>query len=271
MSEQTFDEFAQDGGAAEFTLTLGNVIAMGYNTPEKLHLDSAHYPIFDESYRAKLNRKIVQHYALREIGSETVEQFVFYLGRNMCEGMDYFNQLYKSQAEKIDWLSTTLMDNESNSNDVAQSSSKSSSTQHNESKGKSDSQSDNHTKAQSVNNELPQTATEGDYRNYATSSNVTDSDVTGTSHGTSESSSDSTANSSTDFSHSDNTGNATAHTQGYSGMSPSQLLQQYRDTMLNIDNMVIDSLDRCFMGVWGGGDNMRSPQLGVYYPNIGRF
>lgn len=54
------------------------------------------YPIFDESYRAQLNDKIIRHFYFREIGFETLAQFRWYMARTMNENMPYFNQLYNS-------------------------------------------------------------------------------------------------------------------------------------------------------------------------------
>lgn len=55
------------------------------------------YPIFDESYRAELNLKIVQHFYMWEIGQETAGLFAFTLNEKMRSIMPYYNQLYKSQ------------------------------------------------------------------------------------------------------------------------------------------------------------------------------
>lgn len=54
------------------------------------------YPIFDESYRAQLNDKIIRHFYFREIGFETLAQFRWYVRNTMFENMPYFNQLYNS-------------------------------------------------------------------------------------------------------------------------------------------------------------------------------
>lgn len=55
------------------------------------------FPIFDESYRAPLEDKILKHYYTREIGCETVALWKFFLARRMNEIMPYYNQLYKSE------------------------------------------------------------------------------------------------------------------------------------------------------------------------------
>lgn len=55
------------------------------------------FPIFDETYRAPLEKKIMRHYYRREIGFETAGLFKHYLCVKMTEIMPYYNQLYKSQ------------------------------------------------------------------------------------------------------------------------------------------------------------------------------
>lgn len=55
------------------------------------------YPIFDESYRRVLNKKILLHYYTREIGTETVGLWKLRLKTKMGEIMPYYNQMYKSE------------------------------------------------------------------------------------------------------------------------------------------------------------------------------
>lgn len=54
------------------------------------------YPIFDENYREKLNKKILDHYDFYEIGQETPYLFKLFLNRTMNEIMPYYNEIYKS-------------------------------------------------------------------------------------------------------------------------------------------------------------------------------
>lgn len=54
------------------------------------------FPIFDESYRNILENKILMHYYTREIASETVGLWKFWLRTKMNEIMPYYNQLYRS-------------------------------------------------------------------------------------------------------------------------------------------------------------------------------
>lgn len=55
------------------------------------------YPIFDENYRATLNRNILYHYYENEIGFETAALFRFYLNQKLNEIMPYYNTLYQKQ------------------------------------------------------------------------------------------------------------------------------------------------------------------------------
>lgn len=254
MMVQDLSMYAIKDSMADYTLTLGNLIARGYDTDEKLHLSAAYYPIFDESYRAKLNEKIVAHYALREIGSETPQMFLFYLGRTMREQMEYFNQLYVSAQHKFDPFVTSDIRQEMDSTNVNESSGKSSGSQSNESTASSTSDTKADNSSMTFNSEFPQTRID-DFRQYATSASQTDS--TGNTHTATQQNSTATATSTsdTDYAHSSDKGNSVSHTIGTSG-SQSQLLLDWRNTMLNIDLMVIGSLEDLFMGMWGSGDSM---------------
>ena len=257
---QDLSMYAIRDSMADYTLTLGNLIARGYDTDEKLHLSSAYYPIFDEAYRAKLNDKIVAHYALREIGSETPQMFVFYLGRTMREQMDYFNQLYLSARKKFDPFITSDVWQTMDSTATNESSAKSTGTQSNKSSATSTSDTTANNSSMTSNSEFPQTRID-DFRKYATTASQTDS--TGDTHTatTQDSTATASSESNTDYSHSSDKGNTTSHTSGTSG-SQSQLLTDWRNTMLNIDLMVINSLEDLFMGMWGSGDNMTNiPQM----------
>jgi hypothetical protein len=55
------------------------------------------FPVFDESYRKPLEKKILKHFYTREIGFESVGLWKLKLDTKMNEIMPYFNQLYKSE------------------------------------------------------------------------------------------------------------------------------------------------------------------------------
>lgn len=62
------------------------------------------YPIFDKDYKIPLEKKILRHYYLREIGFETLGIWKLKLNDKLNEIMPYFNQLYKSELLKFNPL-----------------------------------------------------------------------------------------------------------------------------------------------------------------------
>ena len=181
------------------------------------------YPIFREEYRETLNKKIVDHYWNREIGTETVQLFRLAMRRRMNEIMPYYNQLYLSELHNIDPFITTSMrhatDTESesaNSSDV-------------ESTNKADS------KSRSVNSEFPQVKLAND-SDYATNASDAIGGTTGESTVSERGSNDGKSSSET-------------VSTGFTG-SMSSLLMEYRNTFLNIDLEIINNLDDLFMSIW---------------------
>ena len=65
------------------------------------------FPIFDESYREILCRKILKHYYTREICEESVGLWKLRLDTRMNEIMPYYNQLYKSELLEFNPLYDT--------------------------------------------------------------------------------------------------------------------------------------------------------------------
>lgn len=253
-------EYAVVDRMGDYTPTLGNLIAWGLDTDDKLGL--ADYPLYDESHRDALNRKIVRHYLLREIGAETEDMFVFYLRRTMFEQMDYLNQLYESAALKFDPFVTTDMTGESESNSKSSSSGKSSGSQSSSTNTSGSNRTTADNSSMTFNSEFPQTRID-DFRKFATSASQTDSKGTTDSESTQSSVSKADSQSTTDFQHSDESGSGVTRTHGFSG-SKAQLLADWRRTMLNIDMMVVEGLEPCFMQLLGSGDMLTS---GPVWPN----
>lgn len=67
-------------------------------------IDLQSYPIFLETHRAELNQKIIDHFYFREIGFETAELFNFHLRRTMNEIMPYYNRLFETELLEFDPL-----------------------------------------------------------------------------------------------------------------------------------------------------------------------
>lgn len=181
------------------------------------------YPIFDENYRDTLNKKLIEHYYMDEIGSETLQLFIFRINRNMHEIMPYYNQLYKSAQLEFDPL------NGFNMVEITQG------TENSNAKANSTGTSNGNGK--NLFNDTPQNAIGGGdilSQKYATSITL-DETQTNT---TSQSNSDSTRGRT-----------ETRTSKGSQYHNPSELLNSYRETLLNIDMMVIedDKISSCFM------------------------
>lgn len=223
---------------ATFTLTLAEVMEI---EPD-IGLDS--YPIFDETYRDVLNGKIIDQFLNREIGQETIELFRHALRRKMNQIMPLYNQHYLASQIQFDPLSTV------NLKTLANTAGTSGTT------GTSDNTATSGSKSRAVASDFPQVALSGngDYASSA-SDNVSDTTSTGTA---------SEESTTTENAESDST------TTGYQGHAP-ELLFRYRQTLVNVDMMILDELETLFMLVWSNGDEF-TERAGVdYYPYWSRF
>ena len=256
MSEHLFSDLAFPGTKSDYTIILGELIAMGNNTPESMNLVS--YPIYDEKYRDILNHKIMAHFALREIGQETFEQFRFYLGRTMNEIMPLYNQLYESAAKKFDPLSTTDITSVMDSTNTSEASAKNTSEAETKGDTTTTATSKATTDGESYDSEIPQTGLTDDFARYATHANKTHGVSNNDSTNQQNSQSTSNAVNATDYQSEQGKGNTVSHTSGYSGIPAQQLLSMWRNNMLNIDMMIINDLETAglFMGLWGGYDSI---------------
>lgn len=81
----------------------GETESKGFNTLEEIltqaapHVFDFNFPIFDESYRLVLEKKILRHYYTREIGEETVGLWKLRMNTRLNEIMPYYNKLYESE------------------------------------------------------------------------------------------------------------------------------------------------------------------------------
>lgn len=285
----------------------------------KIFTSYPQYPIFDESYREELNKKILRHYYTREIGYETVGLWKFKLNTKMCEIMPYYNQLYKSAQLEFDPFndtdftrkkdfsnhgsyekedsrhnSSTIIGSttDEKSGSVNKTTSGSNTTDGSVTTADSYRDADDHdsttsitaddwvntsdtpqngltsvkngtylTSAQNTTRDDEDILTEHRNTSGSRNTNVTneqetttsgkdDTTTTDKSEGSSES--NTTSWNTGDESGSDNRlGNENEIIKGKTGgKSYSLLLQEYRETLLNIDMMVIDELSGLFMQLW---------------------
>lgn len=255
-----YSDLALADTGADVSIELGTLIALGYYTDDDLHLTADYYPIYDERHRDALNRRILEHYRMQEIGYETPQAFVFALGRRMAEIMPYYNQMYETQATRFDPLVTTDI-----WSDADMTGAQHTDSTHGE-QTYSDSDSTNTSTSQTDNNAIatestfPQTRLD-DLKKYATHGSQSDS--TSTVNSTGEQKATATAKQDArDTGDAHTTSNSKAHTKGVNG-SQAALIAQWRNIIINIDMMIVAELDDLFQRVWGSGDPMTTWPVGA--------
>ena len=226
---------------------------------------------FDESYRGVICRKILKHYYLREIGTETVGIWKLWMNTRLEEIMPYYNQLYKSALIEfnplydVDLKRTHNRKVDSTKQDdgtskVVSSGEKTESGSSGGTESGTSSGSSSNTK-KDLYSDTPQGAISGvENENYLTNARkVTDSGSTSgnTSGSSSGEYSSSSTNSSTVNGETSNTGTANSledYVENVSGKqgseSYSSMLLKFRETFLNIDVQVIEEFSDLFMGLW---------------------
>jgi hypothetical protein len=190
-----------------------------------------HYPIFEDTYKPRLDGLIIDRYWNREIGVESVDMFQLAMRRKMNEIMPFYNQLYASTKIEYDPLSTIDLHTISASD----------SSQTNDNTGTNNTTSASTSGSRSVNSETPQSILNGS-GDYATSA----SDANATSSVAAEANEESTQQSNAEAS-------GDTRTTGYQGAA-SDLIIRYRESLINVDLMVLAELDELFMGIWDTPD-----------------
>lgn len=231
-----------------FTMPLKSVIEATGGTVEVVNgisvitdgdIGLENYVIFDEAHRPMLNGMIIDHYWNREIGMETIPMFQLAVRRRMNEIMPVYNKLFESTLLEFDPLKTVDLSTVNNgtthqvSNNTAVGTGESS----------------NASQSRSVTSDTPQNMLRGN-ADYASGA----ADVNGTGTATNNSTEESDLISDIDT---DNT----STTSGYQGVV-SDLVMRYRESLINVDLMIIRELEDCFMLVWDNGDSYFSTSRG---------
>lgn len=228
-------------------------------------LDLQSYPIFEEEYRAVLNAKILSHYYFREIGQETANLFKVFFNRKMNEIMPYYNQLYLSTKIKIDPL--TRMDYQEifkgdieNLKNMVQSELDvgATSSQSNSNSGSSNVNSTTNS-SKNIFADTPQNQlmNQNVQNNYYASAVTTDFE-SGNSKSINEQQVENenlvNATSKRDKDEKETTTNYENYIKTIKGnnanRTDSEMLLEYRQTFINIDMMIIQELESCFMQLW---------------------
>lgn len=202
---------------------------------------------FDEEYRGVLCKKILKHYYLREIGCETVGIWLLWMNTKLEEIMPYYNKLYESELIKfnpmydVDW-------NRKGNKTGNESGSGSRSTSGNNSGTNTQSGTSSNTR-KDLYSDTPQGAlTAVESETYLTNARkISDSGETGVNGSTSGSYEDSESSSNKV----DTTENYVESVSGKQGTgSYSKMLNEFRETFLNIDMQVIEEFAEMFMELW---------------------
>lgn len=238
------------------------------------------FPIWLEAYRPILEKKILMHYFNKEIGLETVGLWKLYLEERLNLIMPYYNNLYETTVRDYDWLTDTDSTEQYAGNTAKQDTATFTSKEDVESNftGKitdngnetfsNNSAVTTHSSEDSTGNvlesDLPQANYAGvDYGTKLTESNnnvTTDTTQTTTASGESDrSNTTDTAQNATTGTIRDDTNKFDSNKDdvytrkrkgAFGARSLTDLLMQYRDSLINIDYMVINELSDLFMNIY---------------------
>lgn len=224
---------------AVFTIEFGELIDDGVD------VGLNDYPIFDEAYREHLNATIIDYFRYREIGVVPPKKFVHFFRRRLNLSMPYYNDMYRSQRIEFNPLYTTDIKTVNDEERTGERVGKSKSSD----EGASKATSVNEDESRSLFSTAPQQQLQGD-EDYA--STITDGK--GKAQNTTVSDSSNTTYS--DSEDVDKTlGKYISHVAGYSGINPGQALDAYRQSLINVDMLVLRDLEICFMQLWAANVN----------------
>lgn len=238
------------------------------------------FPIYDESYRLVLEKKILRHYYTREICEETVGLWKLRLEDRLNMIMPYFNEMYRSQVLEYNPLydvditrthegersgtntnrdtiarngsnSSTITDNGSGSRQTSSSSQGSTTGTHWDLYSDTPQGGINGVEGDTIDNMVylsnarKNTDSEGS-TGSGTEQETTTSTNTTTATGTNESSETRNGNETVN-----NTEEYTERVFGKQGSgSYSKLIADFRKAIINVDQMIIDELKDLFFGLW---------------------
>ena len=204
------------------------------------------FPIFDEEYRGVLERKILKHFYTREICEETVGLWKLRLDTRLNEIMPYYNKLYESELLEFNPLYTHNLTRKHDGRSNNESNETVNSTNHSVSNGNGSGT--NNGKSTDKYSETPQGAlTNVENGTYLTDARIIEDESSSSSNTHNESDGRGTV---TSNGNANTTENYLETVVGYEGNNASKLLQDYRDTFLNIDMLIIDELEDLFFQLW---------------------
>lgn len=198
---------------AKYTLEVRELIENGVDI-----FSNMQFPIFDESYRQILQDKITNHFYFREIGVETPGRFLFNLKARLNEIMPYYNKLYETTL-----LEQRILDNYDVTETFTRSTTNGGTVASTESRDNKE-----------LHSDTPQGRLSLDSGEYV-------SDITENSGG----------GSSTTESSQDGSETWTRTMKGNIGVqTDADAVEKYRNSLLNVDLLIINELNDLFMGVY---------------------
>lgn len=204
------------------------------------------FPIFNEKYRTVLENKILKHFYTREICEETVGLWKLRLESRLNEIMPYYNKLYISELLEFNPLYTHNLTRTRNGTINTSNNGTVNSTSHNETD--SNGSGSNTGKSTDKYSETPQGAlTNVENGTYLTDARIVDENSSSSSSSHNENDSHGSI---TSIDSGNTAENYLETVVGYEGKNASKLLQDYRETFLNIDMMIISDLEDLFMQLW---------------------
>jgi len=193
-------------------------------------------PVFDESYREILTSKILDRFRDRRICADTQDQWSMWLIEWANEKMPYFNLRYMSAAVDLP------LDTESSTRTASRDQ---------ETTGSTSRDATQNDRSRAVNSDFPQAILSGstDYASDAT-------DINAETIGVEETSNEESI-----------TGTENEVRTGRSGISIAELLKKQRETFLNVDEEVLNSMSILFLPLLNQDeydDNSRPDWYAVY-------
>jgi len=213
------------------------------------------YPIWSEDYKRILEKKIIMHYFKKEICCETFELWQLFLNERLNLIMPYYNELYLSTLPEYDitkdFNNNTTTIASGTDNDVTNGSNNSTMGKIASNNSTINGVDTGFNTGDRVEYKVPQ-AKNGDNTDYASFLETNKADNTNTSDGTNNVAIvDNTTNTNTIDGTNNKTTTAT-NTSNSSGNNAyiGDLILKHRQSILNIDNMVIDELYDLFMLIY---------------------
>lgn len=238
-------------------MTIEQIISNGRDAI--FNFDWAYFPeSANPGAKTAFEEKLLWHYFMDEIGQETVTLFRWALKDSLNLIMPYYNKLFESETLKFDKISNfdyqenfkaEQKDSEQNTENLSESTGRQTDAS---GEGESNYDSSNHSFDKHA--DTPQNVVDNII------SHLTSADETDGTEGGSQSSK--TSNNETvtgsrshtiDYDHGFQRENSHDITKtGYSGINPNELLQSYRETILNIERDIIEDYEikKCFMLVY---------------------